>query len=297
MTLGDTGPQKNCEAIHSTGSAGALAGAAVPSYAGEDAGAPSRGAPSRATGISGFSALATLVLLLLLCVQAFGALSATDFEAANRLYDQGKFAEAATAYEKLLQTGHASSALYFNMGNAFFKSSQVGRAIAAYRRAEQLTPGDPDLRANLQFARNQVQGPTLAPAFWQRWLGRLTLNQWTCLAAVAVWIWFLLLSLRQWRPRLASALRSYLLIVGMAGAVLCACFALAFYQNQYARLAFVVTREVSIRQGPDDQSPARFTAHDGAELRVLDQKDNWLQVSTDTQHFGWIRRDQVQLSS
>ena len=50
-----------------------------------------------------------------------------------------------------------------NLGNAYFKSGQLGKAIAAYREAEQMSPRDPDVRANLRFARNQVQGPTLRP--------------------------------------------------------------------------------------------------------------------------------------
>ena len=77
------------------------------------------------------------------------------FEAANKLYEEGKFAQAAAAYEQLIQSGRVSAPLYFNLGNAWFKSGQMGRAITAYRRAEQLAPRDPDVRANLQFARNQ----------------------------------------------------------------------------------------------------------------------------------------------
>jgi Flp pilus assembly protein TadD len=69
--------------------------------------------------------------------------------------------EAAAAYEQILTNGAVSPALYFNLGNAHFKAGQLGRAIAAYRQAERLTPRDPDVRANLQFARNRVQGPTL----------------------------------------------------------------------------------------------------------------------------------------
>ena len=88
---------------------------------------------------------------------------AAAFDAANKLYEQGKPAEAAQAFERLAQAGQTSGPLYFNLGNACFKAGQIGRAIAAYRQAELLAPRDPDARANLQFARKQVEGPTLAP--------------------------------------------------------------------------------------------------------------------------------------
>src|ERR1700722_4648585 len=80
------------------------------------------------------------------------------FDVANKLYAEGKFADAAATYEKILQSGAVSPALYFNYGNAEFKAGNLGRAIASYRQAKQLSPRDADVRANLEFARSQVQG-------------------------------------------------------------------------------------------------------------------------------------------
>jgi tetratricopeptide (TPR) repeat protein len=243
------------------------------------------------------NALGRLVLLLIallpLCSQADP--STTAFDAANKLYEEGKFAEAASAYEKLAQSGQASAALYFNLGNAFFKSSQIGRAIAAYRRAEQITPRDPDLRANLQFARNQTQGPTLSPGRWQRWLGRLTLNEWTLLAAGAVWLWFLLLAILQWRPALRPTLRGYRYALAAVCLALLACVLFTLRETRFTRSAIVITREATVRYGPLAESPAAFTVHDGAELQVLDQKDEWLRVSAGPRRAGWLRRDQTLL--
>jgi tetratricopeptide (TPR) repeat protein len=217
------------------------------------------------------------------------------FEAANKLYEEGKFADAVAAYEKLAQSGQISAALYFNLGNACFKSGRVGRAIAAYRSAAQITPRDPDLRANLQFARNQVQGPTLPPSRWQRWLSRLTLNEWTLLTAGAVWLWFFLLAVRQWRPGLKPTLKAYVITLTIAAGLLCGCLAAALYEARFTRTAVVITGEAVVRNGPLMVSPTAFTARDGAELRVLDQKDEWLEVSAGPRRIGWLRRDQVLL--
>ena len=98
---------------------------------------------------------------------------ANIFTAANKLYAEGKFAEAAKAYEKILADRRASPALLFNYGNAEFKSGNLGQAIAAYRRAELLAPRDAEIRANLDFVRNQVQGATVRESRWQNWLGNL----------------------------------------------------------------------------------------------------------------------------
>lgn len=237
--------------------------------------------------------LCVFASILISTAQAWAATAAADFESANTLYGQGKFGEAAAAYQRLAQSHEASAAVYFNLGNAFFKSGQIGRALAAYRQAEQLTPRDPDVRANLQFARNQIQGPTLPPDRLQRWLGRLSLNEWALLAAAAVWVWFLLLALLQFRPALKPSLKSYVLPIGLLAAVLCVCLGATLYQSRFTRSAIVVAHDIAVHTSPLDESNTAFTAHDGAELRVLDRKDEWLQVSTDTRHIGWLRRDQV----
>jgi uncharacterized protein YgiM (DUF1202 family) len=75
--------------------------------------------------------------------------------------------------------------------------------------------------------------------------------------------------------------------------VLCCCLAVAFYEGRLSRLAIVVTPEASVRNGPIEESQNAFTVHDGAELSVLDQKDDWLQVTTDGRRVGWLKRDQV----
>src|SRR5947208_2144848 len=98
--------------------------------------------------------LPVVVLLLLLVALPLRAVDlSAGFEQANKLYEEGKYAAAVDAYTKLLESGSGSEALYFNRGNALFKLGQVGRAIASYRLAEKISPRDPDLRANLQFAR------------------------------------------------------------------------------------------------------------------------------------------------
>ena len=235
------------------------------------------------------------LVLLALQISGWASNTATEdyFEGANKLYEEGKFAEAASEYQKVLQSGQTSVALWFNLGNAFFKSGQIGRALAAYRTGEQLDPRDPDLRANLQFARNQVQGPTLPPGRWQRWLGRLTLNEWTLLAAAAVWLVLILLAVLQWRPRLKGALRAYIIPLAGMAVLLCTCVIAALRQSRFTRVAIVTARDVAAHNGPFAESATAFTVHDGAELQVLDQKDDWLQVTAGPHRIGWLRRDQA----
>ena len=229
---------------------------------------------------------------------ATAADTSTEFNAANKLYAEGKFAEAAGTYKTILQSGAVSPALYFNYGNAEFKSGNLGRAIAAYRQTVQLTPRDAEVRANLEFARNQVQGPTLRESRWSRsagWLGLLTLNEWTGLAVAAFWLMFALLVARQIRPSLKTALGGFTRGAVAVAILSCACLGVNAAIHFSRQTAVVVAQDAIARSGPFDEAQNAFTVHNGAELAVLDRRDNWLQVTDGSGSIGWLQRQQVEI--
>jgi tetratricopeptide (TPR) repeat protein len=241
-----------------------------------------------------FSLASTIMTLAVgaFCAQDTGSAS-TAFDAANKLYEEGKFSDAAAAYERLLQGGVSSPALYFNWGNAQFKAGRTGRAIAAYRKAEELVPRDPDVRANLRFAREQVQGPTMRAGWSERLLGALSLNEWSVSAVVALWMLFALLVVWQIRPAAKRPLRNWGFLAAAFLVVLGTGLALRLHARLGAQTAIVVVSDATVRNGPFEESPTAFTARDGAELRVLDQKDDWLQVTAGPRRLGWLPRKQV----
>ena len=241
--------------------------------------------------------LALLIPLLALTALAFN-LRADDtdsrFESANKLYEEGKYSDALAAYDQLLHDGNVSEALYFNRGNALFKLGQLGRAIASYSQARNLAPRDPDVRANLQFARARARGGLpYHPGLWRAWLEQLTLNEWTVLQRVLFGCCFFLLALGQWRAPLRPALRNYVIVAGVAVVVFGACFGIALNEGYFTRTVIVVAGEADVRNGPLDESQTIYKVRDGIELQVLDQKDDWLQVIDSAQRAGWLRRDQV----
>ena len=220
--------------------------------------------------------------------------SATRFESANKFYEEGRYAAAADAYDKLLATGNISEALYFNRGNALFKMGQIGRAIASYRQALQLSPRDPELRANLQFARTRARGgSTYRNDRWRSWLSSLSLNEWTGLTSVALWLVFILLALAQWRPELKPRLRNYLVAASLAAVSLGACLGISINRELFTPSAIVIAGEAEVRNGPLDESQSIFKVRDGMELEVLDKKDGWLRVVDSAQRAGWLHQNQV----
>jgi len=234
-------------------------------------------------------------LALFFAGNLFAADVTADFSAANKLYAQGKFADAAAAYEKILQTGAQSPSLLFNDANAEFKSGHPGKAIAAYRQAAQLSPRDAELRANLAFVRNQVQGATVRESRWQNWFGTLSLNEGALLTAVFLWAMFALLIARQIRPALVPKLKTATWI--FAALTICSASVLALQATNhfYSAVAVVTSAETTARSGPFDEAQSAFTARDGAELSVLDRHGDWVQVAGGAGKTGWLNKNQVEI--
>ncbi len=217
------------------------------------------------------------------------------FEAANRLYEQGQYREAAAGYEQLLASGLETAALRFNLGNAWFKAGAPGRALFHYRLAERLAPRDPDIQANLRLLRELVHGGPVKPTpWWRQWTRRLTVNEWATLTVLSAWLCFGLLTVAEGRARIRTVCRRAALVAGgmllLAGAGLTA----QWLERRGRPEAVVITREAVVRYGPLEVSPELQKVTDGVELVVLDQKDDWYQVSL-PRGLGWIRADDVVL--
>ena len=238
-------------------------------------------------------------LTILLALVYAGKILASDapayFAAANKLYASGKFTEAAVAYDTLFKASIESPALFFNAGNAEFKAGHLGKAIAAYRQAELLSPRDAELRANLAFVRNQVQGATLRESRWQNWVGVLTLNEGAVLTAILFWLTTALFIARQIQPalvpKLKLATRILVALTVFSGTVL----GLQAASHFSTATAVVIADNVTVRSGPFDDAQSAFTVRDGAELSVLDRRDGWVQVASGAGKSGWLPVKQVEI--
>jgi tetratricopeptide (TPR) repeat protein len=247
------------------------------------------------TGADAGRKLAPTVAVWLLLATAGAARAQTvsdSFLQGNKLYEEGKYSQAAAIYDGLLRAGHVSPEIYFNAGNAWFKSGQMGRAIYNYRRAEELAPRDPDIRANLALVRAQAGTGNipLPGSRWTRWIGRLTLNEWTCAASAGVALLFIVLTIRQISPAFAKSSGILTAALAVTSLWLLACLGMSIDQRLLEKFSVVIVPEAVARRGPMAESQSAFTAHDGAELMVLGRDGDWLQVSDAARHIGWMQQ-------
>jgi tetratricopeptide (TPR) repeat protein len=239
----------------------------------------------------------TVICLLLLLgrisLSAASPVLESDFQQANKLYEEGKYREAVMAYQKLIQTGDYSAPLLFNLGNAFYKSAEFGRARACYWLAREIDPRDAATQANLRLI-SQSAGPEPG-TWWERLIGLLrwfSLNEWTIVMAAGIWIWLGLLTTGQLRPDWVPHMRRYKILFTLVLVGIGIGFALTVYDRCVVR-AVMVQPQAEVRRGPIQESQVFYTLANGSAVRILDQQDDWLQIADYTSRPGWLLGHQL----
>jgi len=216
---------------------------------------------------------------------------------ANRLYEDGQFSEAAQTYKQLISTGFYDAALFYNLGNAWFKQGDLGRAILNYRRAQRLAPRDADIRANLTFVRAQtidrIQASSRLPfgevvELTQTWV---TLNEmaWMALAmgilTAAVFCAFLFAPPGRVKTFLKRG------AIGLAVLLALSAFPLAsrLYWEANRPTAIVIAPEVAVTSGPGRQYITEFTLHSGTAVSLIERRAQWMRITLPGRQLqGWI---------
>src|SRR5213595_3195322 len=115
------------------------------------------------------------------------AQSEAEFAKANQEYAQGHFKEAISGYEALVRAGQWSANLFYDLGNAYFRTGDFGHAILNYERALALEQHHPEAAANLQIARDEARALEMQQSWPERYLQFANVNQYSATAAVGFW--------------------------------------------------------------------------------------------------------------
>lgn len=231
-------------------------------------------------------------------VAAQGNLDVTAAQA-NALYEQGDYVGAIDLYETLIAAGVRDSAVYFNLGNAYFQSQDLGRALVNYRRTQILIPRDGGLNmsmARVRAERVDIQGDEtmLVDSLASLTSGVLTSGELGWIALV-LWVLFfgvLVIWIVQvdWRDVLRVPL--------IAAAVLMICAAIMLGSRLFveeSRPAAVIVNDTAVMSGPGEDYLEIYRLYSAAELRVLDHRGDWVRFILPDQRQGWIQSSAIEI--
>ncbi len=233
---------------------------------------------------------ASLLAFLLCVILTFSVLaqSDADFAKANQDYAQGNFKEAISGYETLVRSGQWSANLFYDLGNAYFRTGDFGHAILTYARALSLERHHPEATANLQIARDEARALEMQLSWPERYLQFASINQFSIAAAVAFWVGvFCIVRLIFVRRPSAATIALSVFSVTVFAIALLAVYELDHGSNGSA-LAIVTGKDVQARLATADTANSILALPPGSEVKILSTRGDWLYATLPNNLRGWI---------
>lgn len=242
-------------------------------------------------------------LLLIVSLTLPGSEQESLIEKANRDYADGLYNNAIKKYQQVLDNGYESAELYYNLGNACFKTDNLASAILYYEKAKRLKPDDESVLHNLKVANSRIidkheQVPVI---FYKRWWNRLYnlfgLNTWTkihisCFVILLVFasIFFTTRSIGLKKISFWTGLFILLITLMSFG------FSYQKYHSLNSRNeAIVFDPSVTIKSSPNQNSVDLFVIHEGTKVKILDTLGEWHEIKIANGSVGWIHSSAIEV--
>jgi tetratricopeptide (TPR) repeat protein len=243
------------------------------------------------------------VLLLLFAPVPTQAQVDSLFDKANIYYKNSDYEKAANYYKKIMEQGQVSAALYYNMGNTFFKMNRLAPAILYYEKAKVLAPNDEDIQYNLDLANGMVTDKIepLPQFFLKRWYQNIVRSfhsdTWAFISLLLFLILLISLAIYLYSARLIWKKGGFWIAVFT---ILLFTFALTSSITQKNVLeakdkAIIFSKSVTIKSSPRDTGTELFVLHEGTKVSLLSEDGEWREIKLRDGSKGWLRAEAIEI--
>lgn len=242
-------------------------------------------------------------LLFFLTTLSGAAQSFELFEAANEAYAEGNYEEAIEGYEEILDNGETSTALHYNLGNAYYKLNQIAPSIYHYEKALQLDPGDKDVQNNLTFARNMAidaieeARPKGFLRIFESTTSAFSAEGWGwvgifCMLLFVVFILVYYFSRRTLIKRILFISGMFFLILAISSVLIGVMKLNVQKDNEFA---IVFAEEAEVKSEPNLRSSEVLILHEGAKVKITEDFQGWYEIELPNGTQGWINAEDLKL--
>jgi tetratricopeptide (TPR) repeat protein len=238
-----------------------------------------------------------LLSILFLCISILSFADNTAlYNEANEFYKKAEYQAAIEKYELVLKSNFVSGELYYNLGNAYFKTNQIPMAILCYERAEKLMPGDEDVEFNLSIANLKIVDKieVMPRLFFYRWIDSImnlfSFEGWAITGIIS--IVFAMLFFVLFRITEGAGTRKAFFYLGLVLVILTIkAFWIANVQYKAAtgeNTAIIFTPTVNVKSSPVANGTNLFVLHEGTKVELLDKVGEWSKIKLSDGNQGWM---------
>ena len=214
-------------------------------------------------------------------------------------YKKGQYDLAIQEFESILSNNWDSPELYYNLGNAFFRSGNTAGAVWAFESCLNLSPTHSDAKYNLKLANLKVidrMGLPDPPLYLQWYLGLKEQFTPTTWINITLFIFFLFsLSVTVNRLFLFS------LVQNLRGVILTIFFISLFltfhsiWTDNSLNLGVIYSLKAEVRSEPNTFSTRLFEVHEGLKVSINQLENDWVEIELLDGKTGWITENQIRL--
>ena len=217
------------------------------------------------------------------------------FQDANDLFISKKYKESIELYEKIIDNGQKNSTVFYNLGNAYYRSGDIGHAIWAYKHANKFSPRDKDIIHNLKMAEakkiDRINSPPLfiLHDFYRKIKSSMTMSESILLGGILFFIFSLL-----WIKQIFSGKKNVLsksifqILLTVIITVHSVILDMAFERKRISNEAIIVEKS-DAQSGPFlGDNKILFQINEGSVVEVLEEKNNWSEIILIDGKKGWV---------
>jgi tetratricopeptide (TPR) repeat protein len=242
-----------------------------------------------------------IATILLVAFQAAGQSPDQLAAQAAKAYNSKQYNAAITLYGKIIAGGYESYALYYNLGNAYFRNNETAQAILYYEKALKLEPNNEDIKHNIEVINSKLADKVekVPELFYKRWWKEvINLMDIDMLAAFNIILFTLALlliavyiSVSNLVIRKISFWTGISLLLFFGLGIVAASQRNHYLNNQHEAIIFTPT--INIKSSPDENSKDIFVLHEGTKVTLLDVVADWQEIRIANGSVGWIRNSDI----
>ncbi len=239
-------------------------------------------------------------LQIILLIFLFNPLQGIDldsvFQSANAYYQEGKYEEATASYLEIINSGYSSSELFYNLGNAYFRSNKTGKARLYYEKALLLSPQDPSIKANLDYIENFLPDKfEEVPVFFLRkWIinlrESLAPDNWAILSLIIFTVSFVLMVVFLFTKKISLKKNTFFSGISLfAISIICLIFAYSASENlRNSNSAVLTVPSTVVKSAPRDSGKDLFIIHEGTKVWLEESTGEWQEIKVSDGRIGWL---------
>ncbi|MFA6980311.1 MAG: tetratricopeptide repeat protein [Ignavibacteriaceae bacterium] len=220
---------------------------------------------------------------------------------ANQFYKTGNYKEAIAKYETVLRQGYHGTSLFYNLGNAYYRSGKFGAAILYFEKAYQISPDDEDVQHNLAIANSKIVDKVdVVPKFflfswWEGMQNFFHPSAWKTFMFVVYLL--LIITIGIFFTAKNSSLKKYSFFGGISILFIFALSLVLFltkqHQTENYHFGIVLEQTVNVKSSPDEKSSDAFILHEGIKVKVEDKLEGWNKIRLSDGKIGWLESSAI----